>query len=335
MAEGASSGRVIVVGSVNIDLVVSTGRLPRAGETVTGGDFGRHNGGKGGNQAVAASRLGAQTFFVGAVGDDPFGSDALDALRADGVDTGHVSRIDGEATGVALIVVDRTGENLIAVASGANARVSPADVATAIDKLQPAEGDVLLVGHEIPTPAAREALRLGRAAGARTIFNPAPPDGLDRATIGLADVLTPNRIELATLVRAEAQRTGRPRVVDDTIAAAGSLLADSAEGSGPGAVLVSLGQLGAVLVGRGFQPIDIGAARVAAVDTTGAGDTLNGALAAFLAGGASLEDSAIRAVRAATLSTTRRGAREGMPMIGELSASPQPSASGKPMRCAP
>jgi ribokinase len=322
MREGCGTGRVIVVGSVNVDLVVTATRLPRAGETVTGGEFGQHHGGKGGNQAVAASRLGARTFFVGAVGDDPFGDEALHALRADGVDTTHVARIEGVPTGVALIVVDQTGENLIAVASGANGELTAGHVGAALGALEIGEGDVILVGHEIPTPTARDALRRGRAAGVATIFNPAPPDGLDRRTTGLADVLTPNRLELAALVRAEAKRTGLAAGVDDPVAAAHFVLADSAEGPGPGAVLVSLGRLGAVLVRSGMEPGEVGAARVAAVDTTGAGDTLNGALAAFMAAGRSLEDAVDRAVAAATLSTTRRGAREGMPTLDELQTVP-------------
>jgi ribokinase len=316
-----ATGRVIVVGSINIDLVVAADRLPRAGETVTGGEFARHHGGKGGNQAVAAARLGASTSFVGAVGADTFGSEAIDALRAEGIDTTYVASIDGEATGVALIVVDHAGENLIAVASGANAGITAQAVATAIGELRPRAADVVLVGHEIPTRAAHEALRLGREAGATTILNPAPPDRLDRATIGLADVLAPNRMELLALVRAEARRTGRPGIVDDPVEAAKSLLAPSAEGSGPGAVLVSLGPLGAVLVRRGQEPFEIAARRVAAVDTTGAGDALNGALAAFRANGLALEEAAVQAVEAATLSTLKRGAREGMPRATELSGS--------------
>ena len=314
------SGRVIVVGSVNVDLVVATQRLPRPGETITGGQFARHHGGKGGNQAVAAARLGARTSLVGAVGDDAFGVEAVDALRAEGIDTTYLASIEGEATGVALIVVDATGENLIAVASGANARVHAAQVASAMGGIAPGPGDVVLVGHEISTTAAREALRLGRAGGATTIFNPAPPDGLDRATIGLADVLTPNRLELATLVRTEARRTGRSLLSDDPVAGARSLLADSSEGSGPGVVLVSLGELGAIFVRRTGDPMEIPAIPVTVVDTTGAGDALNGALAASLAAGAGLEEAATTAVLAASLSTTRAGAREGMPASTELSS---------------
>ena len=318
MAARSPRSRVIVVGSVNVDLVVTAERLPRPGETVTGGTFARHHGGKGGNQAVAAARLGASTVFVGAVGADDFGTAAVDALRAEGVETSEVKRIEGQPTGVALILVGEDGENLISVASGANLELRPDDVREAFGRLKPSDSDVVLVGHEIRTATAREALAGGRAAGATTIFNPAPPRGLDRATFGLALVLTPNRLELAELVSAEGRRIGRAAPNDDPVAMANALLASNAEGPGPGAVLVSLGSAGALLVRPSRPVLELPAPRVRAADTTGAGDTLNGALAAGLAGGASLDESAQRAVAAASLSTTVAGAREGMPMLDEL-----------------
>jgi len=298
---------------------VSASRLPRPGETVTGGEFARHHGGKGGNQAVAAARLGAATSIVGAVGEDDFGSAAIEALATEGIDTSAVSRIAGEATGVALILVGESGENLISVASGANAAVGRDAVRSAFERLAPREGDVVLVGHEIPTAAARDALSLARSADAITIFNPAPPEGLDRATLGLADVLTPNRIELAALAGSEARKTGRS-AANDPIAMARSLLERSAEGAGPRAVLVSLGPAGALLI-RPAEPVtEIPAHDVTAIDTTGAGDTVNGVLAASLAAGRTLEEAARRAILAASLSTMRAGARGGMPTASELEA---------------
>ncbi len=301
------SGRVIVVGSVNVDLVVSTARLPLPGETVTGGRFARHHGGKGGNQAVAAARLGARTAFVGAIGDDAFGKEARAALAAEGIDLRELVTLEHEATGVALILVDARGENCIAVAGGANGAVTPTLVRDALENLAPQPGDVLLVGHEIPTESSREALRLGRAAGATTILNPAPARGLDRDILDLADILTPNRGELAVLVADDRSSAGD--------AAAAALLG----GAAGRAVLVSLGADGALLV-------DVGGATplrpppVAVVDTVGAGDTLNGALAAGLAAGLELPVAARRAVIAASLAVTRAGAREGMPTSAELQA---------------
>ena len=298
------SGRVIVVGSVNVDLVVTTERLPGRGETVVGGRFARHHGGKGGNQAVAAARLGATVAFVGAVGGDAFGSEARAALESDGVDVAGLVTLAAESTGVALILVDALGENSIAVAGGANAMLSTVQVRAALKRLALTAADVVLVGHEIRTGATHEALRLGRIAGATTILNPAPAGGLGRSTLDLADILTPNEGELRALAGS-----------DGTIVA----MARRVLGREPGrrAVLVSLGSRGATLVtGRRSQAIPARPAEV--IDTVGAGDTLNGALAAGLAAGLDLADSARRAVAAASLAVGYAGARVGMPTAAEL-----------------
>ena len=315
------NGRVIVVGSVNIDLVATAERLPAPGETVTGAQFSEHHGGKGGNQAVAAARLGATTAFVGAIGGDAFGEEARAALAAEGIDVAALRTLPG-ATGVALILVDGSGENLISVASGANAALTPDHVFAAFATLAPRAGDVVLVGHEIPTATAKAALRAARQAGATTILNPAPANGLDRSVYGDVDILTPNRGELAILVDDDSRRIGRatgsrerPEV------AAATLLDRNSEGEGVrGAVIVTLGAAGAVVVARGDAPLDLPAPAVTAIDSVGAGDAFNGALAAGLASGRSLEAAAARAIAAAALSTTRSGAREGMPTTDELGA---------------
>jgi ribokinase len=314
--------RVIVVGSLNIDLVAHADVLPSPGETVTGARFSRHHGGKGGNQAVAAARLGAATAFVGAVGDDAFGEEARAALAAEGIDLSALRTV-AAATGVALILVDARGENLIAVASGANAGVTAEDVRAGLALLAPRAGDVVLVGHEIPTAAARAALVAADAAGATSILNPAPAVGLDRSTFGLADILTPNRSELAALAAADARRIGRPgRVGERPETAAAALLNPNSEGEGVRqAVIVTLGDAGAVVVRRSGGPVDLAAPRVKAVDAVGAGDAFNGALAAGLATGLDLESAARRAIAAAALSTTQAGAREGLPTAAELQAS--------------
>jgi ribokinase len=305
----AMSGRVVVVASVNVDLVVTVERLPLPGETVTGGRFARHHGGKGGNQAVAAARLGAATAFVGAVGDDPFGGEARMALEAEGIDLRGLVTLPAEATGVALILVEAGGENSIAVAGGANGALTPELVGRALRALELQPDDVVLVGHEIPTASTREALRLAREAGATTILNPAPAYGLDAGILTLADVLTPNRGELAVLA-------------DDDGPAAGPValsLLEGTSGRAGRAVLVSLGGDGALLVdAAGSMPIP--APPVEVVDTVGAGDTLNGALAAGLAASLALPEAARRAVTAASLAVTREGARQGMPTLAELQA---------------
>jgi ribokinase len=316
------SGRVLVVGSVNVDLVVQGERLPQPGETVMGGTFTRFHGGKGGNQAVAAARLGVPVMLVAALGDDAFGGEARAALAREGVGTDTLVTLEHAATGVALILVDARAENQIAVAPGANAGLTAAHVRQALVRLAPHTGDVVIVTHEIPTEAAREALRIGRQGGAWTLLNPAPAGGLDRSVLSLADVLTPNRGELARLAADDAERAGRDAPpADDPVAAARTLLEATDEGPGAGeAILVSLGPAGAVLVRRTGRPLEIKAPRVKAVDATGAGDALNGALAAALATGVGLEGAARRAVMAASLSVTRAGAREGMPRRSELEA---------------
>jgi ribokinase len=301
------SGRVIVVGSVNVDLVITTEHLPAPGETVIGGRYARHHGGKGGNQAVAAARLGAPTAFVGAVGGDTFGIDARAALEAEGIDVGGLLMLPDEPTGVALILVDATGENSIAVAGGANAALGSVQVRAALKRLVLTAKDVVLVGHEIRTAATHEALRLGRIAGATTILNPAPATGLGRSTLELADVLTPNEGELATLTGGDGTPSARAKRL---------LGPDPARR----AVVVTLGAKGAMLVvGRRARAIH--APRVQAVDTVGGGDALNGALAAGLAAGLDLAEAAHRAIVAASLAVTRAGAREGMPTASELEAS--------------
>lgn len=292
MTAGDTDRRVIVVGSVNVDLVVTLVHLPEPGETVIGGVYAQHHGGKGGNQAVAAARLGARVAFVGAVGNDAFGRQARTALEADGIDTSELLTLPDVATGVALIQVDARGENTVSVAGGANRAWGVKEVNDALRRLGPRPGDVLLAGHEILTEAAAAALAWGRTAGATTILNPAPAHGLDAATVALADIITPNEGELAVL---------------------------QAAGQMPPTVLVSLGAAGARLTTPGGD-WSIAAPQVIAIDTVGAGDTLNGALAAALASGLDLPEAARIAVAAASLAVTRAGAREGMPTRDELDA---------------
>jgi ribokinase len=285
--------RVVVVGSINVDLVVVTERLPEAGETVTGGRFASYGGGKSANQAVAAARLGADVVFVGAVGRDAMGDEAESALRDEGIDVTGLERVD-EPTGVALIVVDAEGENQIAVASGANAALK-------LNSLD-LEGDgVVLLGHEVGEDVVIAAARAAEAAGWPVVLNPAPARELPAAPLA---VLTPNASEAQQL-------TGEA----DPEAAARAL----AQSTGA-AVLITRGARGALLLEPGGEPEFLPAAQVEVVDTTGAGDTVNGALAAELAAGRPLRAAARFALRAAALSTTKPGARGGMPTRDEVDA---------------
>ena len=291
-----SQPAVVVVGSVNADLVVSVRQLPRPGETVTGGTFARHGGGKGANQAVAAARLGARVVFAGAVGADDLGDEALELLTGEGVDVSATLRLDDVATGVAVIVVDERGENQIAVASGANGALTGAMVERALDL----RGDgVVLLGHEVPDEAVLAGARAARAAGWTAILNPAPARPLADGLGGV--LLTPNADEARALAGE-----------DDVQAAAAALAARTGA-----AVLVTLGADGALLL-DGDRADRLPAPAVDVVDTTGAGDTVNGALAAELAAGRPLRDAAEFALAAAALSTRAAGAREGMPRRDEV-----------------
>src|SRR5215207_4981992 len=257
----AAPPSVLVVGSINVDLVIHADRLPAPGETVAGGRLERAGGGKGANQAVAAARAGAAVALVGAVGDDDLGTDALAALRAEGVDVGAVARLGGVATGVALIVVDRDGRNQIAVASGANHEVSAEHVRAARGS---APGCVL-ASFELLDEPVLAAARIARDAGCPLLVDPAPARPLEARLRELRPILTPNHPEAAELT--------------------GALVADGA--------------------GSAHLP----APAVRAVDTTGAGDSFNGVLAAELARGAELRAAVHAAVAAAAQSVTRAGAR--------------------------
>jgi ribokinase len=282
------AGDVFVIGSINVDLVVRAGTLPSPGETVTGGTFERHGGGKSANQAVAAARAGAAVRMIGAVGEDELGEEAVAQLAAEGIDVSGVARLDAP-TGVALIAVDAAGENQIAVASGANAELAAAHVEAA---LEAATSGVALLGLEVPDAAVLAGARAARGAGLTVVINPAPARPLGDELLALAPILTPNRGEAATL-------SGE----DDAEAAARAL---SAQTGAP--VVVTVGSDGALLV-SGDAVERVPAPAVEAVDTTGAGDAFNGALAAALAGGAPLPEAVREAVAVAAESVRRPGAR--------------------------
>ncbi|MEA2145173.1 MAG: ribokinase [Solirubrobacteraceae bacterium] len=298
------SGQVIVVGSINVDVVVRVSRLPGPGETVAGGTLGRHGGGKGANQAVAAARAGAEVRLVGAVGDDDFGRSALDELGAEGVDCAGVSVAPGHATGVASIVVDEQGENQIAVASGANRALDAAAVTRALHDVSPAPGAVLLMTFELDDDPLGAAARWAAERGVDTVvLNPAPARPVSDALIAAAPLLTPNAGELVALIGEH----------DGPLRSAAAAL--SARTRAP--VIVTLGPDGALLI-CGETCEQIAAPGVRATDTTGAGDAFNGALAAALAQGHELEGAAARAVAAASASVRADGARGGMPSKSEI-----------------
>jgi len=298
-----SDGWVIVVGSINIDLTVRVDRLPRAGETVVNGVLSRQGGGKGANQACAAARFGVPTRFVGAVGADDMGTEALDGLRDMGVEVSGARQVPAAATGVALIMVDANGENQIAVASGANGALDGPTVTGALEALEPPAGSVVLLGFEVPDDACIAAARWADTHGFRTVLDPAPARPLSPDLLATHPILTPNETEAAQLTRESepssaarvlAAQTGAPAIV--TLGAAGALLFDPAHG----------------VVERVLAP------QVESVDATGAGDALSGVLAACLASGAPVLGALSWAVTAASVSTTGVGARAALPERAEV-----------------
>lgn len=296
--------RIVVVGSSNTDMTVLCARLPAPGETVVGGTFFQAGGGKGANQAVAAARAGASVTFVGRVGDDSLGREALAALAREGIVTDAVVVDRSAPSGVALIMVDGRGENVIAVASGANANVCSADVERARPAIEAA--DAVLVQLEIPLEAVAAALELGRAAGAMTVLNPAPAPrkGLSRKLLKNVTVLTPNRTEAAQLL-------GR-RSTGDLERLTRGLMDMGVE-----AVALTLGADGVLVCdAEGVEHAPAAPAKV--VDTVGAGDCFSGVLAVGMAEGMSLRAAARFAVCAAALSCEKKGAQPSMPARREI-----------------
>ncbi|QVQ51920.1 ribokinase [Spiractinospora alimapuensis] len=286
------SSRVVVVGSANADLVVRVDRHPSPGETVLGSDLATFPGGKGGNQSVAAGRLGADVAFVGLVGTDAHGDFLLESMRGAGVDTGHVGRVP-TATGVAVITVGADGDNTIVVSPGANAELGEDEVAAAAPLLRDAA--VTSMQLEIPMPAVLAAARVAR----RVVLNLSPARDVPKELLELCDPLVVNEHEAAFLLGE---------------AAAGSPV-DSAKAlldRGPASVVVTLGAEGAVVAEPGTVTA-VPSPRVSPVDTTGAGDAFTGALAARLADGASLTAAAAYAARVGAAAVTKEGAQSSFP----------------------
>lgn len=294
-------GTVVVVGAINVDLVTRAARLPGPGETVVGGALERFGGGKGANGAVAAARLGAEVRLVGAVGADDDGRRTRDELAAEGVDVTGVAVLEGVATGAALIVVDASGENQIAVAGGANDAVTVEHVLAALAVALPGAGAVL-VSAELPDATVAAAVDAAAAAGLPCVLNPAPARAALLDAAGRGAILTPNAGEARTLAG-----------VDDVSEAARRLASRTGA-----AVVVTRGADGAVVQEPGGPAVALPARPADVVDTTGAGDAFNGALAAGLAAGRPLRGAVDRALVVGALAVGHAGAREGMPTADEV-----------------
>lgn len=296
-------GKIIVLGSINMDVVVTAPRHPELGETIFGDELHFIPGGKGSNQAVAASRLDGDVQLVGRLGQDAFG-DTLEAfLRDESLDLAYLQRTDGEPTGTALITVNRDSENTIVVISGANMANSPDDV----EQVALSGDEVLVSQFEVPQPTLKALFERGKAAGAQTVLNPAPAGEFVPGLLDLIDYLIVNETELAFFAGTQPTKD-----IDAIIAAAQKLRARPDQ-----TIIVTLGAGGSVCL-HGDNTIRVEGLNVDAVDTTGAGDCFVGAFAVAIAEGKSVRAALDFANRAAALSVQRLGAATSLPHRHEL-----------------
>lgn len=300
--------QVVVVGSLSQDIVVSTPRLPVKGETIRGSNFGMFAGGKGNNQAMAAGRAGAKVSMVGRVGADSFGDMLIATLKKNNVDASHMIQDKDAGTGIAMITVDGDGDNSIVIAQRANLNLCNKDIEKAETVVSQCK--ILLMQLEVPTEADTFAAKLARKHGTFVALNPAPApvDGkLPKDLLENVDVIIPNQTEAELM-------TGI-KVIDEK-----SALAAAAELKklGPKNVIITLGELGALLAEDGKAPVMIPSYRVNAIDTTAAGDAFCGALAAAYASGETLANAVKFGCAAGALATTKMGAEPSLPTKEEI-----------------
>ncbi|MEA4987801.1 MAG: ribokinase [Anaerovorax sp.] len=297
---------ITVIGSLNMDLVINTSKLPKPGETVMGKEFKQVPGGKGGNQAAAIARLGADVQMIGCIGKDAMGEVLKKSLEKDGVDTKHIIEKENIATGVAAILVEESGSNMITVAPGANFELTVDELNSKEDIIQNA--DIVLMQLETKMDVVENALRIAKEAGKITILNPAPAASLSHSLLKNIDILTPNETELETLTGCETDAK------DKIVKAARKLIGD-----GVGEVIVTLGEKGCIHVTENTQKV-FKAYKVKSVDTTAAGDSFNGALAVSLSTEESIEKAIEFAMKVGAMTVTKEGAQTSLPYKEEVNA---------------
>lgn len=299
-----SKPKVVVVGSSNTDMIIKLDKIPVPGETVIGGEFSTAAGGKGANQAVAAARAGGDVTFVACVGEDMFGQESLEGFVKDGINIDHIIKQNNAASGVALIFVDKKGENSIAVASGANFELTPDHIAQVADVIKGA--DILVMQLETPVDTITAAAKVAKDNGVKVILNPAPAQSLGDDLLECLSVLTPNEIE--------AEVVSGVKVEDNASAEkAARVLLDK----GLDSVLITLGPKGVFAANRDGAKMVPGFT-VEAIDTTAAGDVFNGALAVALCENPSLDEAIRFANAAGALSVTKLGAQPSAPTRQEI-----------------
>jgi len=294
-----SRKNVVVVGSSNTDMIIKMTRIPKPGETVLGGKFFTAAGGKGANQAVAAARAGGNVTFIARLGDDSLGRQAVNGFIKDKINTDYILFDKTAPSGVALIFVAQDGENSIAVASGANANLSPSDILKA--KTAIASADVLVMQLETPLETVKKAASIAAAKGVKVILNPAPGQTLDKNILQYISVLTPNESEAEILTGIRVANT------ENAVSAANTLMEKGVQ-----TVIITMGPKGAFVASDSFTGLVEGF-KVKAIDTTAAGDVFNGALSVALAEGRPLNDAVLFANAAAALSVTKLGAQPSAP----------------------
>lgn len=293
-----TSRKILVIGSSNTDMTVKSAKLPAPGETVMGGLFHMGPGGKGANQAVAARRLGGDVTFICKVGRDIFGDNSLAGYEREGIDTSYVMRSDS-ASGTALILVDGSGENVISVAPGANADITPEDIRGVADVI--AASDYLILQLEIPVDAVLEAAKIAHEAGVYVILNPAPACKLPGEIFRYISLMTPNQTETSILSGMEVDSE------ESLLKAVAELRA-----MGVGEFIVTLGSRGSLVI-SGDKHEFVPAKKVHAVDTTAAGDTFCGAVCVALSEGRTLREAAEFATCASALTVQKMGAQDSIP----------------------
>lgn len=296
--------KILIVGSSNTDMVIKTHNFPAPGETILGGRFLMNAGGKGANQAVAAARLGGIVTFVGKIGDDIFGKQAVQQLEDEGINVDFVAVDPENPSGVALITVDKKGENSIVVAPGSNGTLSSADFDKAIVELD--DSEFVLMQLEIPIPTVEHIARMASKKQKKVVLNPAPAAVLTDELLQNLYIITPNETEAELL-------TGI-KVTDEQSALKAALVLNE---KGVELVIITMGAAGAFLLSNGKSEI-ISAPKVEAVDTTAAGDTFNGALVVALSEGKTIQESIAFANKAAAISVTRIGAQSSVPYRKEI-----------------
>ncbi len=298
--------KIVVVGSSNTDLTVKVDHFPLPGETLIGDNFITAQGGKGANQAVAVARLGGDASFVCCLGDDAFGNQSLELLKKEGMDTRHIRLIKGASSGVALIPVDKKGENTIIVASGANAMLSVDDIKKAEQDIK--DAGILLMQLETPIPALIYAARIAHENGVKVILNPAPfpKNPLPQELLENIDIIIPNETEAAYMAGEQ--------ITDEQSALS---VIRKIQDLGVGNVIVTVGSKGAYTLEDG-KLINVPAFPVKAIDTVAAGDTFCGALCVALSKGFSMSDAIRIGNKAASIAVTRIGAQPSVPTQEEV-----------------